>query len=200
MAKLEARHRMCRRVGAPLCGRENCPALTRPYPPGQHGRRRRYLSPEAVRLLEKQKLRAIYGVPETQLRRYFERAARRAGVTGEEVLRLLETRLETIVYRLGFALSMRHARQLVSQGHVRVDGKRVDVRSAQVRPGQRVSLSPPARQFSTVHEALEGSARLPAYLRRDVETFEGWLLRYPEREEIPLPVPIDDRLVVEHYA
>ncbi|HEY3024263.1 MAG TPA: 30S ribosomal protein S4, partial [Actinomycetota bacterium] len=103
MDKFGPAHRTCRRVGAPLCGRPNCPANKRPYPPGQHGRGRKRLSEYQVRLLEKQKLRAIYGVGERQMRVYYDRASRRTGVTGEELIRQLETRLDAIVLRLGFA-------------------------------------------------------------------------------------------------
>src|SRR5919204_4252547 len=138
MNKLGPRHRMCRRAGAPLCGRPNCPARKRPFPPGQHGRGRKRTSEYQTRLLEKQKLRAIYAVSERQMRTYYERASRARGVTGEEMIRQLETRLDTVLLRLGFALSTRQARQLVSHGHVLVDGRRVDVPSARVKPGQTI--------------------------------------------------------------
>ena len=120
---------MCRRVGQPICGRPNCPAGKRPYPPGQHGRGRKRFSEYQVRLLEKQKLRAIYGIGERQMRGYYDKASRHTGVTGEELIRQLETRLDTVVLRLGFALTNRQARQLVSHGHVLLDGKRVNVPS-----------------------------------------------------------------------
>jgi small subunit ribosomal protein S4 len=153
-----------------------------------------------MRLLEKQKLRAIYGVSERQMRRYYERAARKTGVTGEELIRQLETRLDAIVLRLGFALSQRQARQLVSHGHVRVDGRRVDVPSFQVRPGQTIELTEKGRNLLFVREALELSPEPPPYLYRNREEFQGTLVRYPERDEIPLPVPVEERLVVEFYS
>src|SRR3989440_10649240 len=127
MQKLGPKHRMCRRVGAAVCGRPNCPTNKRPYPPGQHGRGRRRLTEYHVRMLEKQKLRATYGVGERQFRRYFQLATQRKAVTGEELLRLLETRLDTLVLRLGFAQTMRQARQLVTHGHLELDGRRVDL-------------------------------------------------------------------------
>src|SRR5438552_18273845 len=142
MQKLGPKHRMCRRVGAAVCGRPNCPTAKRPFPPGQHGRGRKRLTEFHIRLLEKQKLRAIYGVGERQFRRYFHEASRKKTVTGEELLRLLETRLDSLVLRLGFAQTMSQARQLVSHCHIQLDGKRVDVPSAQVRPGQ--AIEPPA--------------------------------------------------------
>ena len=191
---------MCRRVGAPLCGRPNCPANKRPYPTGQHGRGRKRISEYQVRLLEKQKLRAIYGVGERQMRVYYDRASRKRGVTGEELLRQLETRLDTVALRLGFALTTRQARQLVSHGHVLVDGRRVDVPSAQVKPRQTISLSAKGRNFVSVREALEITPDPPAYLYRNKDEVSGTLSRMPERGEIPLPVEIEERLVIEHYS
>ena len=155
MDKIGPRHKMCRRVGQPLCGRPNCPAIKRPYPPGQHGRGRKRFSEYQVRLLEKQKLRAIYGVGERQMRAYYDKASRLSGVTGEEMIRQLETRLDAVIQRLGFALSQRQARQLVSHGHVKVDGRRLNVPSAQVKPEQTIELSDKAKNFVYVHEALE---------------------------------------------
>jgi small subunit ribosomal protein S4 len=191
---------MCRRVGAPLCGRPNCPANKRPYPTGQHGRGRKRISEYQVRLLEKQKLRAIYGVGERQMRIYYDRASRKRGVTGEELLRQLETRLDTVTLRLGFALTTRQARQLVSHGHVLVDDRRVDVPSAQVKPGQTISVSAKARNFVSVREALEITPDPPPYLYRNKDEVSGTLSRMPERDEIPLPVEIEERLIIEHYS
>jgi small subunit ribosomal protein S4 len=171
MLKRGPRHKICRRLGVPVCGRPNCPVEKRPYPPGEHGRGRRRETEYQVRLAEKQKLRAIY-----------------------------ETRLDSIVLRLGFALSQRQARQIVSHGHVKVDGRRVDVPSARVRPGQRVELSERARTMIPVREALEVSPEPPAYLSRDTSAMAGTLERVPERGEIPLPVEINERLIVEHYS
>ena len=135
--KIGPKHKMCRRVGEPLCGRPNCPSNKRPYPPGQHGRGRKRISEYQTRLVEKQKLRAIYGVsPKPRCKRYYEKASNSMDVTGEELIRQLETRLDTVILRLGFALTTRQARQLVSHGHVRLDGKRINVPSARVRPEQ----------------------------------------------------------------
>ena len=191
---------MCRRVGQPLCGRPNCPATKRPYPPGQHGRGRKRFSEYQVRLLEKQKLRAIYGVQERQMRNYYENASRSRGVTGEELIRQLETRLDSVVLRLGFALSTRQARQLVSHGHVLVDGKRLDVPSAQVRPEQTIELSAKSKNFVSVVEALELSSEPPPYLYRNKEQGQGTLSRLPERNEIPLPAEVEERLIIEYYS
>jgi len=200
MNKIGPAHRTCRRVGAPLCGRPNCPANKRPYPPGQHGRGRKRFSEYQVRLLEKQKLRAIYGVGERQMRVYYDRASRKTGVTGEELIRQLETRLDAVTLRLGFALTQRQARQLVSHGHVLVDGRRVDVPSAQVRPGQTIEVSPKARNLVSVREALEITPEPPAYLYRNKDEVKGTLSRLPGRDEVPLPVPIEERLIIEYYS
>jgi len=151
-------------------------------------------------MLEKQKLRAMYGVGEAQFRRYFAEATRRTGVTGEELLRLLETRLDSIALRLGFAQTMRQARQLASHGHLTIDGKRINVPSATVRVGQTVALTPAARNFLPVTEALEITPDPPAYLERDKGAGTGVLVRLPERDEIPLPVPVDERLIVEFMS
>ena len=159
MDKTGPKHKTCRRVGAPLCGRPNCPSNKRPYPPGQHGRGRKRISEYQTRLLEKQKLRHMYGVNEKQMRGYFEKATRSKSVTGEEMIRMLETRLDTVCLRLGFAQTTSQARQLVSHGHVSLDGRRIDIPSAQVKPGQTITLSPKARNFVFVREALEITRR-----------------------------------------
>jgi small subunit ribosomal protein S4 len=153
-----------------------------------------------VRLLEKQKLRAIYGVSERQMRGYYDRASRKTGVTGEELIRQLETRLDAVVLHLGFALSQRQARQLVSHGHVRVNGRRLDVPSAQVRAEDTIELSDKAKNFVFVREALELAPDPPPYLYRNKDALQGTMSRLPERDEIPLPVPIEERLIIEFYS
>jgi small subunit ribosomal protein S4 len=198
--KIGPKHRTCRRVGEPLCGRPNCPSLKRPYPPGQHGRGRKRISEYQTRLVEKQKLRAIYGVSESQMRRYYEKASRSRAVTGEEMIRELETRLDTVVLRLGFALTTRQARQLVSHGHVLLDGRRVNVPSARVKPEQTIEVSGKAKNFVSVREALEITADPPSYLYRNKDEVQGTLSRAPERDEVPLPVKVDERLIVEFYS
>ena len=167
---------------------------------GMHGRGRKRLSEYQVRLLEKQKLRAIYGVGERQFRRYFHDATRKKAVTGEELLRRLETRLDSMVLRLGFAQTMSQARQLASHGHILVDGRRVDVPSLEVRPGQSIEPTPAAKNFIPVREALEVTPDPPPYLERDKEAVRGRLVRPPERSEIPLPVPVEERLIVEFMS
>lgn len=195
------KHKLCRRVGEPLCGSPRCPALKRPYPAGQHGpgQKQRKLSEYGVRLLEKQKLKFIYGLLERQFRRYFQRASKAAGKTGVALLQLLETRLDTIVYRAGFARTMAQARQLVRHGHVEVNGRKVDIPSYAVRPGDVVAIREKSRDLVPVKEALETLTpeRLD-YLLVDRDNLAVKLVRLPERDEIP--VRIDERLVVEFYA
>jgi small subunit ribosomal protein S4 len=200
MQKIGPKHRTCRRVGAPLCGRPNCPANKRPYPPGQHGRGRKRISEYQTRLVEKQKLRAIYHVNEKQMRRYYDEATRHRGVTGEVLLRRLETRLDTVVLRLGFAQTIHQARQLVSHSHVRVNGRKVNVPSAQVKEGSTIELTPKARNFISVREALEVTPDPPPYLYRNKDEVSGTMTRDPERDEIPLPVEVEERLIVEFYS
>jgi small subunit ribosomal protein S4 len=134
------------------------------------------------------------------MRVYYDHASRKTGVTGEEMIRQLETRLDAVILRLGFALSQRQARQLVSHGHVRVNGRRLDVPSAQVKPGDTIELSDKAKNFVYVREALELTPDPPPYLYRNKDELQGTLSRYPERGEIPLPVPIDERLIIEFYS
>jgi small subunit ribosomal protein S4 len=153
-----------------------------------------------MRLVEKQKLRAIYGVGERQFRGYFERAERRKGVTGEELLRQLETRADAVVLRLGFALTQRQARQLVTHGHIEIDGRRVDVPSIQIRPGQTIGVREKSRNMIPIREALEITPDPPAYLYRNKDEMQGTLSRLPERDEIPLPVEVEERLIVEFYS
>jgi small subunit ribosomal protein S4 len=174
----------------------------RPNPPGQHGaraKRSRKIGAYGSRLTEKQKLRAFYGVAERQLRRYVEEALRRTGPTGTNLLQLLEQRLDALVYRLGLAPSIWASRQIVGHGHVLVDGKRVDIPSYQVRPGQTISLSERFKKSAQVAAwKARGGIAPPAYLELDFEQMSGKLMREPARDEIP--VPIDDRLIVEFYS
>jgi small subunit ribosomal protein S4 len=183
------------------CYTEKCPVQKRPQPPGMHGVSRRKLSEFGVRLREKQKLRRIYGIHETQFKTYFQRAAKSKGVTGTRLLQLLETRLDNVIYRLGLAASRKEARQIVMHGHVAVDGRRVNVPSYQVRPGQRVSGSDAAHPHPRVKELAEASAagrRAPSWIEFDPTRIEARVLALPAREEID--VPVQEQLVVEYYS
>ena len=200
MDKNGPKHKMCRRVGAPLCGRPNCPSNKRPYPPGQHGRGRKRISEYQTRLLEKQKLRHIYGVNEKQMRRYYERANQSRAVTGEEMIRQLETRLDTVCLRLGLALTTSQARQLVSHGHVLVNGKTVNISSFNVKAGDEISVKdkPKTRQLALRNLELTQIVPVPDWLTVDRDALKGKVARIPSREEIQ-PM-VNEQLIVELYS
>lgn len=191
------RHKTSRRFGTDVYGTGG-PQLERRLatPPGGARRRRRKLSDYARQLAEKQKAKATYGVREAQFRRYFERAEREPGTTGESLLRLLERRLDNVIYRLGFARSRPMARQLVSHGHVTVNGRRVDVPSYLVDQGEVVALTPDAAAIPGVVEALAEGRTAPDWLRRQDTT--GVVLRLPNRLDVT--EPIDDALIVAFYT
>ncbi len=200
--------RLCRREGEKLflkgkrCFTEKCAIERRSFPPGQHGggRRRRRQSEYAVQLREKQKVKRIYGLVEKQFRSLFDKASRVPGVTGENLLVALETRLDNIVYRLGFAPSRKAARQLVRHRHVRVEGRTVDVPSFVVLPGAEISMAPHARQLPVVREAVEDrkSREQLTWLGVDYDTLTGRILERPSRSDIPLAV--EEQLIVELYS
>lgn len=173
----------------------------RPNPPGQHGARMRRgkIGAYGSRLNEKQKLRAFYGIAERQMRRYVAEAVRRQGPTGSNLLQILEQRLDAVVARLGFAPTIWASRQLVGHGHVLVNGKRVDIPSYQVRPGDTITLGETMKRSRQMAIWAErGGILPPPYLELDQNTMTGRLVKVPARDEIP--VPIDDRLIVEFYS
>jgi small subunit ribosomal protein S4 len=197
--------RLCRREGTKLylkgekCYTEKCPVSRRPFPPGQHGQGRRKLSEYGVQLREKQKVRRTYGVLEGQFRRYFEKAERKTGVTGTVLMQLLERRLDNVVYRLGLCSSRAQARQMVRHGHFQVNGRKVDIPSYSVKPGDVIEVRPSSRdkgQFAAVRE--QTSRGVPAWLEADLPNLRGTVLRLPNRDEID--VPVQDQLVVELYS
>ncbi len=201
--------KLCRREGQKLflkgqkCYTEKCPVERRAYPPGQHGpaqARRRKQSDYAVQLREKQKVKRIYGLHEQQFRNLFRSAAQRTGVTGENMLVALETRLDNIVFRMGFAASRNQARQLVRHRHVEVNGRVVDIPSYQVRSGDEVAIRPDSRDMVTVQASLESRTRpdLPEWLALDEKARIGRMVREPERQDIPLAV--QEQLIVELYS
>jgi len=190
-------YKLSRRLGISLSGTGK--ELKRPYPPGQHGRtQRRKLSGYGMQLQEKQKLRLMYGLSERQFRNLFRRASRMSGVVGENFMILLESRLDNLVYRLGFARSRAAARQLVNHGHITVNGKKVDIPSYAVKPGDVIGLREKSRNLAVVKEALENRAYLPDYLSFNEQTMEGTYLRLPERSE--LPSEINEKQIVEFYS
>ncbi len=199
--------RLCRREGIKLylkgerCYGPKCALERRPYPPGQHGQKRaRRPSDYAVRLREKQRLRRIYGLNEKQFRNLFEEAARKKGVTGTVFLHLLESRLDNVVYRLGIAASRRQARQLVRHGHITVNGRRVDIPSFRVKPGDVVAVHEKSKNLGVIQanvELAKGRKGVP-WLEFDAEKLSGKFLRYPDREDLALPV--NEQLVIEFYS
>jgi small subunit ribosomal protein S4 len=176
----------------------------RPFPPGQHGRtKRRTDSDYAVRLREKQRLRAQYGIREAQLRRVFDEARKQDGLTGENLVELLEMRLDALVLRAGFARSIAQARQMVVHRHIMVDGERVDRPSFRVKPGQLIHVHPRSEKLEPFQVAAEGGhaevlPEVPGYLEVSLDRLEAVLVRRPKREEVP--VTCDVQLVVEYYA
>ncbi|PTX55204.1 SSU ribosomal protein S4P [Melghirimyces profundicolus] len=191
------RWKLSRRLGISLSGTGK--ELKRPYPPGEHGpNQRRKLSEYGIQLQEKQKLRFMYGVNEKQFRSLFEQAGKMKGVHGENFMKLLESRLDNLVYRLGFARTRAQARQLVVHGHVTVNGRKVDRPSYRVKPGEVIGLREKSRNLSIVKEALEERDFLPEYLTFDENKMEGTYTRLPERDE--LPAEVNERMIVEYYS
>lgn len=198
--------KLCRREGQKLflkgerCYTDKCAVGRRSYAPGQHGQSRKKTSDYGVQLRAKQKARRYYGVLERQFEHYFEIAATKPGMTGENLLRLLETRLDNIVYRLGFASSHAQARQLVRHGHFSVNGGKVNIPSYSVKPGDTISLREGSRDNAFIKAVIESnSARpVPKWLDIDRNTLEGKVINLPNREDIDLQV--EEHLIVELYS
>ena len=196
--------KLCRREGEKLylkgarCYTDKCGVDRRSYPPGQHGRGRVRASEYRHQLREKQKARRFYQVLEKQFRNYYDKASRQPGVTGENLLRLLERRLDNVLVRLGFSASRRQARQLVNHGHFMVNGRRVNVPSYQLKPGDIISVKETSSAVPVIREATEGTATVPAWLQADYDSLTANVLRLPERDEISAPV--QEQLIVELYS
>ncbi|MFN5582728.1 30S ribosomal protein S4 [Gemmatimonas sp.] len=201
--------RQCRREGAKLflkgtkCFTEKCPVERRPYAPGQHGQataRRKKMSEFAKQLREKQKIKRIYGISEKQFRNTFERVATQAGITGHNLLAALETRLDNVVYRMGFAPSRKAARQLIRHRHIEVKGRLLDIPSYQVRPGEEVRVKQASRELVLVMSAMEQASKggSLSWIAVDKESFSGRVLEKPQRTSIPLAA--QEQLVVELYS
>jgi small subunit ribosomal protein S4 len=201
--------RQCRRETTKLflkgtkCFTEKCPVERRQYPPGQHGQntsRRRKTSEYAKQLREKQKIKRVYGLTEQQFRNTFVRVTTLPGITGHNLLAALESRLDNMVYRLGFAPSRRAARQFIRHRHIEVNGRTVDVPSFQVKPGQEIRVREASRQLASVLGALEQASRgqSPTWLAADRDTCTGRMLERPQREQIPIAA--QEQLVVELYS
>ncbi len=198
--------RLCRREGTKLflrgdrCYTDKCAYERRPYAPGQHGRRRKKSSDYEIQLREKQKVKRLYGVLEAQFRRYFQIAEAKKGVTGTNLLRILELRLDNVVYRLGFAQSRNQARQLVKHGHFLVNGRKVDIPSFQVRVGDEIVVKEKSRNLAIIQESQEAIARraVPGWLELNAQEYKGVVKALPEREDITFP--INENLIVELYS
>lgn len=191
------KHKLSRRLGISLSGTGK--DLKRPFPPGQHGAsQRRKPSEYGMQLMEKQKLRHMYGMTEKPFRNLYNRAAKMSGIVGENFMILLECRLDNLVYRLGLSNTRAGARQLVAHGHITVDGKKVDIASYSVTPGQVIGLRERSRSLKAVAEALANRHHTPAYLEFDEQALEGKFIRLPERAE--LAPEIDERQIVEFYS
>lgn len=198
--------RICRREGQKLflkgerCYTDKCSITRRNYAPGQHGQKKKKLSEYGTQLREKQKTKAFYGVQEKQFRKYFDMASNKKGVTGEELLIILESRLDNVVYRLGFGSSRAQARQLVNHGHFEVNGKKVDIPSYLVKAGDVIAVREIRKDNKTIQENAEAnSARpVPAWLQKDNEKLSGKVVRLASREDVDIPV--EEHLIVELYS
>ena len=198
--------RLCRREGQKLflkgerCYSDKCSIGVRAYAPGQHGRGRKKTSEYGLQLRAKQKARRFYGVQEGQFLNYFEIAERKSGVTGENLLRILESRLDNVVYRVGFASSRAEARQLVGHGHFEVNGHRVDIASYLLKAGDVVTVCEKSRGVDKIKGVIEANAArpVPAWIDVDKEKFEAKITALPERDQIDAPV--DEQLIVEFYS
>ncbi|NLU53654.1 MAG: 30S ribosomal protein S4 [Clostridiaceae bacterium] len=202
----DASCKLCRREGMKLflkgerCYSNKCAIARRPYAPGQHGAQKKKLSEYGVQLREKQKAKRFYGILESQFRKYFEMANRKKGVTGENLLQLLESRLDNVVYRMGFGTTRAEARQLVTHGHFDVNGKRLNIPSYLVKVGDTISVREDSKKSPRFKEILEvtGSKVVPKWLEVDQENLKGKVVALPSREDIDLNV--QEHLIVELYS
>ncbi len=199
--------RLCRREGTKLflkgqrCLTDKCAIERRNFAPGQHGKARRpKLVGYGLQLREKQKVRRLYGILENQFRNYYEKAAAMKGITGENLLFMLERRLDNVVYRLGLATSRAEARQLVRHGHIQVAGQKVNIPSFQVSPGQAITVREGSRQLLPIQRALDlsGSRGIPPWLEFNRENFNGRVVSLPKREDVNFP--IQEQMIVELYS
>lgn len=200
--RTESKYKINRRLGVNLWGRAKSPLNRREYGPGQHGQRRKKPSDYGTQLAAKQKLKGYYAnIGERQFRRLYEEAVRRKGDTGENLIELLERRLDAVVYRMKFASTPFAARQLINHGHVLVNGRRLNIGSAKLSDGDTIELRPKAKEMVVVLEAVQSSERdVPDYLEIDHERMRGRFIRAPKLADVPYPVTMEPNLVVEFYS
>ncbi len=200
--RLESKHKIDRRLNVNLWGRPKSPLNKREYRPGQHGQRRTKPSDYGVQLMAKQKLRGYYGnVGERQFHRYYTEAMRRRGNNSEILIQLLEKRLDAVVYRMKFAVTVFSSRQLVSHGHVLVNGKKVNIPSYQVKDGDTIEVRGKAKQFESVMGAAVLAERdVPDYMTVDHKEMKGTFVRTPAMTDVPYPVQMEPNLVIEYYS
>ncbi|MCH7910139.1 MAG: 30S ribosomal protein S4 [Candidatus Hydrogenedentes bacterium] len=197
---LGAKHKLCRRLGECIWGSPRCPSIKRPHAPGQHGQMmRRKRSVYGMQLLQKQRIRTHYGLMERQMRNTFALAKKMGGVTGTNLLMLLESRLDCVVFRLGFSTTIPGARQLVAHGHITVDGKKVDRPSYRVMPGTVISIREKSRKVPMIANGVENPPHtIPEYLERAPESFDGKMVGTPNLETIPFQA--DTQAVIGFYS
>jgi small subunit ribosomal protein S4 len=201
--------KLCRREGTKLflkgvrCNSDKCAFERRPFIPGEHGTAKRFrkrLSDYGIHLREKQKVRRIYGILERQFRKYFKMAAKKSGITGENLLQFLESRLDNIIFRMGYAPSRKSARQIIRHGHIQVNERKVNIPSFLVKPGDEITIKEGSRTMNLIQEAIEASTDIAKYewLEVDKDNFKGKIISLPKRDQIALDV--DERLIVEYYS
>jgi small subunit ribosomal protein S4 len=200
--RVQAKNKICRRLGVNLWGRARNPIVKRDYPPGEHGSKRRKISGYGQQLAAKQKLKGYYGnITERQFQRVYQEAARRRGDTAENMVGLLERRLDTVVYRMNFVPTVFAARQFVNHGHVTLNGRRVTIPSALVREGDIVEVREKSKNMALVLGTIQQPERdVPDYLAVDFKAMKGQLVRVPKLADVPYPVQMEPNLVIEYYS
>jgi small subunit ribosomal protein S4 len=200
--RISSKYKIDRRFGVNLWGRPKSPINSRAYGPGQHGQNRSKPKDFGIQLAAKQKLKGYYGnIGERQFRRLFEEAIRRRGDTSENLIQLLERRLDAVVYRMKFVLTVFAARQFINHGHVRVNGRRVNIASYQLKDGDVIEVKESSKQLMTVLEAIQSQERdVPDYIEVDHKHMKGTFIRGPELADVPYPVQMEPNLVIEYYS
>ncbi|MBB6250100.1 30S ribosomal protein S4 [Nitrospirillum iridis] len=200
--RIQSKYKIDRRLGVNLWGRAKSPVNRREYGPGQHGQRRKKPSDFGLQLMAKQKLKGYYAnIGERQFRRIYQEAVRRRGDTGENLIQLLERRLDAVVYRMKFAPTPFSARQIINHGHILVNGKRLNIASYRVKDGDVIEVRQKAKQFALILEAVASGERdTPEYVQVDTGALKGTFVRAPNLADVPYPVTMEPNLVVEYYS